>query len=121
VAVVAREDGPLRAGAEGISPEHALLGFDGVHTYSHRVDQAERMLTEAMDLTMTAPGNYVLEGGRRRASYAHDEQPSAVGIQGQAPRITSRGAIAIISMTPAASTCRSPARGRRQSSIASTS
>ncbi len=40
------------------------------------------MLTEAMGFTMTAPGNYVLEGGRRGASYAHDEPPSAVGIQG---------------------------------------
>ena len=82
VAVIATEDEPLRAVAEGISPEHALLGFDGVRAYSHRVDQEERMLTEAMGFTMTDPSNYVLEGGRRHASYAHDEPPSAVGIQG---------------------------------------
>jgi glyoxalase family protein len=82
LAVVESDDEPLVAAADGIAPEHALLGFDGVRAYSHRSDQEERMLIEGMGFTMTAPGSYVLEGGRRRASYAHDEPPSAAGIQG---------------------------------------
>jgi glyoxalase family protein len=82
LAVVDSDDEPLRAAAQGIAPEHALLGFDGVRAHSHPADQEERMLTEAMGFTMTSPGEYVLEGGRRSARYAHDEPPPAVGIQG---------------------------------------
>jgi len=80
--VVQSDDEPLRAAADGIAPEHALLGFDGVRAYSRPPDQEEPLLTEEMGFTMTAPGAYVLEGGRRRASYMHDQPPSAVGIQG---------------------------------------
>jgi glyoxalase family protein len=82
LAVVQADDKPLRAAADGIAPEHALLGFDGVRAYARSSDEEERLLTEGMGFTMTAPGSYVLDGGGRRASYVHDEPPSAVGIQG---------------------------------------
>ncbi len=76
------EDEPLRAVADGIAPEVALGGFDGVRAYSQSPEREEPMLTEAMGFTMTTPGSYLLQGGRRRASYTHDSPPSAVGIQG---------------------------------------
>jgi glyoxalase family protein len=82
IAVVDVDDEPLRAAAEGIAPEHALLGFDGVRAYSRSVSEEERLLTGELGFRMTGPGSYVLDGGRRRATYAHDEPPPAVGIQG---------------------------------------
>jgi glyoxalase family protein len=81
LAVVETDDEPLRAEADGIAPEHALLGFDGVRAYSPHPEREEPLLNEGMGFTLTAPGRYVLVG-RRRASYVHDEPPSAVGIQG---------------------------------------
>jgi glyoxalase family protein len=82
IAVVEIDEEPLRAEADGVPPEHALIGFDGVRAYSPRPESEERLLTEVMGFTMTAPGSYVLEGGRHRATYIHDEPPPAVGIQG---------------------------------------
>lgn len=82
LAVVDGDDQPLRAAADGIAPEHALVGFDGVRAYSDAAGEQEPLLTETMGLTMTAPGTYVVAGGRRRASYAHDQPPPAVGLQG---------------------------------------
>jgi glyoxalase family protein len=75
-------DEPLRAAAPDIPPEHALLGFDGVRAYSRSATQEEQLFTQELGFTMTEPGSYVLDGGRRRASYAHDEPPPAVGLQG---------------------------------------
>lgn len=82
LAVVETDDEPLRAVADGIPPEHALLGFDGARAYSRAWDQEEQTLTDVMGFTMTSPGSYVLDGGRRRAGYEHDQPPSADGIQG---------------------------------------
>jgi glyoxalase family protein len=82
LAVVENADKPLRAAADGIAPEHALLGFDGVHAFSRPSDQAEPLLTDGLGFTMTGPHTYGVAGGRRQASYVLDEPPSAVGIQG---------------------------------------
>jgi len=82
LAVVESDDEPLRAAADGISAEHALLGFDGVRAYSPSATEEEGLLTEQLGFTMMAAGSYLLQGGRRRATYTHDEPPAAVGIQG---------------------------------------
>jgi len=82
LAVVACDDEPLRAVADGIPAEYALLGFDGVRAYSRLPSEQERLLTEQLGFTATGPGSYLLAGGRRSATYAHDEPPAAVGIQG---------------------------------------
>jgi len=82
LAVVQTDDEPLRAAADGIPAEYALLGFDGVRAYSRSPEVEERLLTEDLGFTMTAPGSYVLGGGRRHATYAHDEPPPAIGFQG---------------------------------------
>ncbi|MGO9752684.1 MAG: VOC family protein [Solirubrobacteraceae bacterium] len=82
LAVVDTSDEPLRALADGIPAEHALLGFDGVRAYSRAWDHQERVLTEAMGFTLSSPGSYLLNGGRRRARYDHDEPPADAGTQG---------------------------------------
>lgn len=82
LAVVETDDEPLVAAAEGITPEQALLGFDGVRAFSRPVNVEEPLLAEGMGFTMTTPGTYILEGGRRRATYVDEAPPSAVGIQG---------------------------------------
>jgi glyoxalase family protein len=82
LAVVETEDEPLVAAADGIAPEHALQGFDGVRAYSLPADQEEWTLTDVMGFETIAPGLYVLGGGHRHATYALDKPPSAVGIQG---------------------------------------
>ncbi len=40
------------------------------------------MLTDVLGFTMSSPDNYLIEGGRRHASYSYDEPPPAVGLQG---------------------------------------
>ncbi len=75
-------DEPLPASAQEIPAEHALLGFDGVRVYGTAREAENQLLTEVMGFTATAPGEYVLEGGRRGASYAYDEPPTAMGLQG---------------------------------------
>jgi glyoxalase family protein len=82
LAVVEADDEPLRAQAAGIPPEHALLGFDGVRAYSQAADREEPLLTQGMGFTMFSAGSYVLDGGKRRASYLHDQPPLDAGIQG---------------------------------------
>jgi glyoxalase family protein len=82
LAVIETDDPPLRAEADGIAPEHALLGFEGVRAYASAPQREERVLTEGIGFTMTEPGLYVLGGGRRHATYILDEPPTATGIQG---------------------------------------
>jgi len=80
-AAVDSGDEPLRARAEDIPPEHALLGFEGVRAYDRVADAEDRLLTEGMGFERTAPGAYVLRG-RRRATYTYDDPPPASGFQG---------------------------------------
>jgi glyoxalase family protein len=82
IAVVESGDEPLAALADGIPPEHALVGFDGVRAYSVQPQREERLLTEVMGFTMTGPGTYVLAGGRRHATYTQDSPPPAAGMPG---------------------------------------
>jgi glyoxalase family protein len=82
LAVVESEDEPLRARAEGVPPEHALLGFDGVRAYGVDRELEHRLLTEVMGFTLNGAGEYLLDGGRRRASYVYDDPPAPAGRQG---------------------------------------
>jgi glyoxalase family protein len=43
LAVVETDDEPLTAAADGIAPEHALRGFDGVRAYSQEPERGERI------------------------------------------------------------------------------
>jgi glyoxalase family protein len=82
LAVVDSNDEPLRAHSDEIPAEHALLGFDGVDTYGAEREREDLLLTQELGFTRSEPGNYTLQGGRRRASYRYQEPPTAVGIQG---------------------------------------
>ena len=74
-------DQPLRADADGIPAEHALLGFDGARAYGPVDEPEHRLLTEGMGFEATRPGEYVMRG-RRRATYTYDDPPPAAGFQG---------------------------------------
>jgi glyoxalase family protein len=82
LAVVQTSDQPLRAAAPDIPPEHALLGFDGVRSYSESPEREEPVLTEGLGFSPESPGRYVLQHGKRHAIYLHDPPPSAAGVQG---------------------------------------
>jgi glyoxalase family protein len=81
LAVVDAGDEPLRANAEDIPPEHALLGFDGVRAYGPGREQEHKVLTDVMGFEFIGPGEYRL-AGERTASYGYDEPPAAVGLPG---------------------------------------
>jgi len=81
IAAVDSGDEPLRAHAEDVPAEHALLGFEGVRAYGPVGDAEDRLLTEGMGFERTSPGVYVLRG-RRRATYTYDDPPPERGFQG---------------------------------------
>src|SRR5436309_9463184 len=81
LAVVETADDPLRARADDVPTEHALLGFEGVRVYGTGREQENRLLTGVMGFELVAPGEYRLTG-RRSASYSYDDPPAAVGLQG---------------------------------------
>jgi glyoxalase family protein len=81
LAVGDSRDEPLRADADGIPAEHALLGFDGVRAYGPVGEAERRLLTEAMGFEAATPAEYVMRG-RRQATYTYDDPPPAVGFPG---------------------------------------
>jgi glyoxalase family protein len=81
IAAVDSGDEPLRANAEDIPSEHALLGFEGVRAYGRVGEPDHRLLTDGMGFESSTPGVYVLQG-RRRAIYTCDDPPAASGFQG---------------------------------------
>ena len=80
--VVETDDPPLAAWADDIPSEHALRGFDGVRVYATAPERENRLLTEALGFTLTAPGEYTIEGGHRTATYGYDDPPPEAGLQG---------------------------------------
>lgn len=80
--VVESGDEPLRAHAADIPAEHALLGFDGVDAYGVDIGHEDHLLTAAMGFTRSERGTYLLEGGRRRATFTYGEPPASAGLQG---------------------------------------
>jgi len=82
LAVVDTDDPPLAARADDIPAEHALQGFDGVRVYGAAPERENRLLTEALGFTLTAPGEYTIEGGHRTATYGYDDPPPEAGLQG---------------------------------------
>ncbi len=81
LAVVDSDDEPLAAAATGSRPSMRYSGSTVCAPTAiarPRGADADRWHGVHDDRA----GKYVIEGGRRRASYAHDEPPSAAGIQG---------------------------------------
>jgi glyoxalase family protein len=79
--VVASEDAPLAARAEGIPAEHALRGFHAVRAFSGR-PEASRGLLEALGFAEEGAGSWRLAGDDRHALCHYEPPPSAPGVQG---------------------------------------
>jgi glyoxalase family protein len=82
LAVIQTEDDPLVARADDIPSEFALLGFEGVRAYGAARERENDLLTGPLGFTVTEPGEYELQGGRRTATYGYDQPPADLGVQG---------------------------------------
>jgi glyoxalase family protein len=79
--VVATDDEPLRARHPEIPEEHALLGFDGVRSYTRNPAASEGFLTSTMNFSGTDNSSYIARGHQRGSFYAYDDAPTA-GLSG---------------------------------------
>lgn len=75
------EDPPLAARAEGIPPEHALQGFDGVRAYASDPARSAPLLEALGFAAQEPPGRWTLAGETRRARLSYDAAPERHGIQ----------------------------------------
>ena len=82
LAVIATDDEPLRATADDVPPEHALLGFDGVRAYARNPERSHALFTSALAFEPVESGTYRVAGGDREGWYAFDAPPEAAGVQG---------------------------------------
>jgi glyoxalase family protein len=84
LAVLADESGepPLAAQAAGIPPEHALLGFAGVHAFGVDPEMGRPLFEGALDFERLAEDRWRIGGEQRSALYVIDPAPPDPGIQG---------------------------------------
>jgi glyoxalase family protein len=76
------DDPPLRAQADGIPPEHALLGFAGVHAYGADREASAPLFEGALGFERAADDRWRVAGPERSALYVVDPAPEEPGIQG---------------------------------------
>ena len=79
--IVASEDAPLAAKADGIPPEFALQGFHGVRSYARLPDDSAGLL-EAIGFAAEGFGEWRLAGDHRHAFYFQEPPPIDAGVQG---------------------------------------
>ncbi|MFN2588264.1 MAG: VOC family protein [Actinomycetota bacterium] len=65
-----------------VPPEHALLGFDGVHAYAADAAASASFLHEGLAFDETSPGEWVARGEQRGSHYVYDAAPSQRGLSG---------------------------------------
>ena len=84
LALLADESGepPLRAAADGIAPEHALLGFAGVHAYGADPERGAGLFESALGFERAGEDRWRVAGDERSALYVVDPPPPEPGIQG---------------------------------------
>ena len=82
LAVVDTGEPPLPGDWPDIPAEHALLGFDGVRTYSLDPAASERLLGDALGFERAGDSAWRVAGEERSAIYAYDPAPAIAGIQG---------------------------------------
>ena len=77
-------DAPLAAAAEGIPPEHALLGFDGVRAYAADPAASASLLAGALGFAEreASGGEWIVAGDERHAHYIYDAAPGERPVQG---------------------------------------
>ena len=83
LAAVETADAPLAAEANGVPPEHALLGFDGVCAFSTRPDASRPLFEEGLGFAAGDGAHaWSATGDQRRAHYVFEAAPAARSIQG---------------------------------------
>jgi glyoxalase family protein len=65
-----------------IPAEHALQGFEGVRAYSSNPDASRSLLEETMGFEPRGELFWESRGDIRGSTYAYDEPPEKVGVQG---------------------------------------
>ena len=73
---------PLTAQHPEIPAEHALQGFEGVRAYSSNPDASRSLLEETMGFEPRGELFWESRGDIRGSTYAYDEPPEKVGVQG---------------------------------------
>ena len=81
-AVVDTTDEPLRASHPEIPDEHALLGFDGVRTYTDDPSRSAAFLSDTMGFAKTSDEEWISRGANRGSFYAYDPAPAQRGVAG---------------------------------------
>ena len=81
-AVVETDNEPLRASHPEIPEEHALLGFDGVRTYTDDPDRSAGFLRDTMGFTPESEGSWISRGDSRQSFYTYDPAPAQRGLSG---------------------------------------
>jgi glyoxalase family protein len=76
------DDEPLTADHPEVPAEHALQGFDGVRAYSSDPDASRSLLEETLGFTARDGLLWESRGESRGSTYAYDEPPTDVGLQG---------------------------------------
>jgi glyoxalase family protein len=77
------DDAPLRAFAEGVPDEHALMGFHGVRAYADPQDvAATEPILDALGFHTDEQGRWQAVGVDRRGQLQWDEPPEEAGIPG---------------------------------------
>jgi glyoxalase family protein len=79
---VETSDEPLVAKHPEIPAEHALQGFEGVRAYSSNPDASRSLLEETLGFSPGDERLWESRGERRGSTYAYDEPPEQVGVQG---------------------------------------
>jgi glyoxalase family protein len=82
LAVVETTDKPLRASHPEIPEEHALLGFDGVRSYTDDPDRSKDFLGSTMGFTTDSDDVWISRGDDRGSFYAYDPAPDERGVGG---------------------------------------
>jgi len=76
------DDEPMTAEHPEIPAEHALQGFEGVRAYSSNPDASRSLLEETMGFEPRGELFWESRGDIRGSTYAYDEPPEKVGVQG---------------------------------------
>ena len=73
---------PLRASHPDVPVEHALLGFDGVHTFASDPEASAGFLREGLGFEEGTTGEWTARGEERGSFYVYDEPPAEGGLNG---------------------------------------
>jgi len=73
---------PLRADADEIPAEHALLGFAGVRAYAAEPTAGKPLLADALGFEEVGTDAWVVAGEERSSYYRYDEPPAQRGTSG---------------------------------------